>query len=558
MTDPDPDPDPDPAAGQPPGHGSPDDGDPMDLFGTLDMTDLQSLLDAARESDEAAGDPLGEDAVEATLSGAWRVLSPPEMAGLAADGLAPGPGLGYWMGCFRPAEMDDFSLPGAAAACRRLASWAQATELAVVAEVAARTAARDEKVPVGPDRRPARVPDEAAAEVALALRMSQFGATCWTDLAVTLAWRLTGTSAALHDGRIDLSRARLIAEVTSVLDDRGARLAEDKILPDAGSKTLGQLRAALRRAVITVDPQAAERRREGAERKARVGLYGDEEGTATLSGQNLPGVRAAAAMARITALARALKASGAAGGIDLLRAQVFVGLLLGTLPLIPPADDAPPGPPDDGPVDPADDVPPGPPGDAPPTRLMTARAARLPDRARENHRPPPAGADCLADPPAKDPATGPAPGPQIPGTAWTIRQTLTIPATHVMSVTHVIPMSSTTPMISARTPVAGARYGFRPGPGCRGPGRFRPGSPSPGPEPWPGYRAVRLAPARLAPARSALARLVPGWSALLCPGGPWPGSRRSLASSAGLVRLRRGRPAISPRRRPVTTALSGR
>jgi len=366
MTDPDPDPDPDPAAGQPPGHGSPDDGDPMDLFGTLDMTDLQSLLDAARESDEAAGDPLGEDAVEATLSGAWRVLSPPEMAGLAADGLAPGPGLGYWMGCFRPAEMDDFSLPGAAAACRRLASWAQATELAVVAEVAARTAARDEKVPVGPDRRPARVPDEAAAEVALALRMSQFGATCWTDLAVTLAWRLTGTSAALHDGRIDLSRARLIAEVTSVLDDRGARLAEDKILPDAGSKTLGQLRAALRRAVITVDPQAAERRREEAERKARVGLYGDEEGTATLSGQNLPGVRAAAAMARITALARALKASGAAGGIDLLRAQVFVGLLLGTLPLIPPADDAPPGPPDDGPVDPADDVPPGPPGDAPP------------------------------------------------------------------------------------------------------------------------------------------------------------------------------------------------
>jgi hypothetical protein len=35
--------------------------------------------------------------------------------------------------------VDDSALPGAATACRRLASWAQATELAVVAEVAART-----------------------------------------------------------------------------------------------------------------------------------------------------------------------------------------------------------------------------------------------------------------------------------------------------------------------------------------------------------------------------------------------------------------------------------
>ena len=256
--------------------------------------------------------------------------------------MAPGAGLAYWAMRFEPGQLSDYALPGAAAACRRLASWAQAAELALVAEVAARAAVRDSSVPVGPGGMPAGVPEEAAAEIALALRLSQHGASAWTDLAITLAGRLAETSAALAAGAIDLTKARLIAEATSVLDDRCAKLAQDKVLPAAGAKTPAQLRAALRRAVISVDPDAAERRRHDAERRAKVGLYGDEDGTATLSGQNLPGAHAAAAMARVTALARAMKSAGAIGGIDLLRAQVYIGLLLGTLPLIPPPEDAPP------------------------------------------------------------------------------------------------------------------------------------------------------------------------------------------------------------------------
>jgi hypothetical protein len=63
-------------------------------------------------------------------------------------------------------------------------------------------------------------------------------------------------------------------------------------------------------------------------------------------------------MARIAALARAMKAAGTSSGqIDLVRAQVFLGLLLGTLPYIPPAPGDPPDPdqrpdppPDDGPL----------------------------------------------------------------------------------------------------------------------------------------------------------------------------------------------------------------
>src|SRR6266536_218300 len=220
------------------GSGSEPSGDAglADMPGVLDLAYLQGVLDLVRESDEAAGDPTGEDGAAYALledGEAWPLA---ELAGTAAEDMTPGAGLAYWASGFAPAQMTDYALPGAAAACRRLASWAQATELALVAEVAARAAARDSGIPAGP--------------------------------------------AALRDGMIDLTRARLIAETTSVLDDRAAKLAEEKVLPGAGGKTPAQLRAALRRAVISVDPDAAERRREAAERRAKVGLYGDEEGTA--------------------------------------------------------------------------------------------------------------------------------------------------------------------------------------------------------------------------------------------------------------------------------------
>jgi Domain of unknown function (DUF222) len=175
--------------------------------------------------------------------------------------------------------------------------------------------------------------------------MSPYGASAWADLAVQLGWRLAGTGAALAAGTIDLARARLIAEAASPLTDETARAVEARVLPAAGGQTTGMLRAALRRAVIAADPAGAEERRKDAERRAQVVLYPDQDGTATLAGQRLPAVHATAAMARIKAMARALKASGAGGSIDLLSAQIYLGLLLGTLPLIPPPHGDPAGPP---------------------------------------------------------------------------------------------------------------------------------------------------------------------------------------------------------------------
>jgi hypothetical protein len=308
------------------------------------------------EPDAGAVDPVEEDFaafLDALDAGHTSVFPLSVAAGRVAEVLPTGPDLAAWLARCPAEELEDGALPGVAAAWRRIGAWAQASELAVVAQMASRSAARETENGTGKDGRPTKITPDACGQVSLALTMSQAAAQSWTDLAVTLRWRLPGTGAALNEGTIDLPRARAIAEATAPLDDDKAKAVEDKVLPRAAEQTTGQLRAALRRAVITADPEGAERRREEAEQRAKVTLYPDPDGTAALTAQNLPGIRAAAAMARITALARGLKASGATGGIDLLRSKVFLGLLLGTLPHIPP----PPGRPPD-PQPPADPHPP--------------------------------------------------------------------------------------------------------------------------------------------------------------------------------------------------------
>jgi Domain of unknown function (DUF222) len=320
----------------------------------------------AGRDDATAGGCAEEEDQEAVLAamqadGRSRVVPAAVVAGRIAECLPAGPGLAAWLARAQAEEVEDGALAGVAASFRRMASWAQAGELAMVAQIASRAAAREEKIGVDDQGRPAAISVSACAEVSLGLVMTQCAASWWTDLAVTLRWRLRQTGIALAQGRIDLSRARLIAEATGLLGDQAARAVQEQVLPRAGLVTTGQLRAELRRAVIAADPQGAERRREQAERRAKVSLYGDDDGTATLSGSGLPVIQACAAMARITAMARALKASGATGPMDLHRAQVFLGLLLGTLPYIPPAPDAPPDSPPRPDIPLPPDIPP--PGD---------------------------------------------------------------------------------------------------------------------------------------------------------------------------------------------------
>ena len=77
--------------------------------------------------------------------------------------------------------------------------------------------------------------------------------------------------------------------------------------------TTGRLRAACQRAVIACDPQAAIRRREQAEKDARVECWAEAAGTAALAGRDLDRARAITADKTLDADARWLHDHGVAG-----------------------------------------------------------------------------------------------------------------------------------------------------------------------------------------------------------------------------------------------------
>jgi len=74
----------------------------------------------------------------------------------------------------------------------------------------------------------------ASDELMPVLRLSKGGAARQVELALALRYRLHGTLAAMLDGRIDLVRARIIAEATADLTPARAGEVEALVLPRAG------------------------------------------------------------------------------------------------------------------------------------------------------------------------------------------------------------------------------------------------------------------------------------------------------------------------------------
>jgi hypothetical protein len=241
----------------------------------------------------------------------------------------------------RAADLDDDSLIGVMRAWRRLASWAQAGELATVAELARRRPADGHPPAASPGEFPTVLSEFVDAEVAVALTLTNQAARTELGLALDLADR-PATAAALETGQIDLARATIITRMICPLSAEHADAVEAEVLPRGGEMTTGQLRAALLRAVLAVDPQAARRRREEAEKEARVEHWADPEGTATLTGRYLPPAEVLAASKRLCQIAALWKRQGAQGGMDLLRARAYLALLNGQSIDTPPASLLPP------------------------------------------------------------------------------------------------------------------------------------------------------------------------------------------------------------------------
>jgi Domain of unknown function (DUF222) len=228
----------------------------------------------------------------------------------------------------RLAQLNDDELIGVVRAWHRLESWCSAGTLAVIAELARRRPA-ERTAPAAPGQFPAQLSEFISDEVAAALTLSRRTADAYLDLALDLALRLPATARALHEGIIDYPKARLIADLTRILSDEDARAVEARILPAAGDQTTAQLRAAVSRAVIAVDPEAATRRRQEAQKDPRVRRWQEDAGTAALGGFGLPPAEVLEADQRITERALALRDAGLPGSLEELRARAYLDTLLG-------------------------------------------------------------------------------------------------------------------------------------------------------------------------------------------------------------------------------------
>ncbi|HSR84660.1 MAG TPA: HNH endonuclease signature motif containing protein [Streptosporangiaceae bacterium] len=249
-------------------------------------------------------------------------------SGGVLDGMEPGPWLARALDAATAgghSQLGESELIGVLCASRRIASWAAASEAAAVVTLARRRAAQS----AAPGS--SRLVEHVSDEVAAALTLTGRSADRLLSVASGLT-RLPAVLTALKLGEIDWPRACVfVDELAALADDALAQGIAARFLGRAGAGgwTTGQLRAALRRAVLAADPSAADRRKAEASSDACVRAWGEASGNAGLSGRELPPAEVLAADARLTALARWLQRRGAAGTLSQLRAAVYTALLNG-------------------------------------------------------------------------------------------------------------------------------------------------------------------------------------------------------------------------------------
>ena len=223
-----------------------------------------------------------------------------------------------------PARLSDDTLIEAMVGFDRLASWAAARQARLLAELARRRPT--DRAPYS--ARWAGVGSEYAPdEVGVALHLARGTACARVGLACRLLATLPDTFALWEAGRIDTAKARAIDDATWMLSPELARAVQDRVLPRAPEQTLAQLKAALARAVLAVDPDGAEQRHRQARRDRRVVISPEADGMASLWAL-LTATQAAGAFTWLTRLARGLGADDPRS-MDTRRADILAALLSG-------------------------------------------------------------------------------------------------------------------------------------------------------------------------------------------------------------------------------------
>ncbi|WP_204074160.1 HNH endonuclease [Planotetraspora phitsanulokensis] len=169
-------------------------------------------------------------------------------------------------------------------------------------------------------------PDEARAALVWSRRRA--------DSTFELAWgvhrRLPQLGEAMLRGDLDEPRAAAFIRWTAGLTAQQAETVCSQLVPGADRLTVGALIEQIQRLVLAIDPEWAQKRYAEAVRRRRVVGTRNEDGTANVSGLDLPLDRAAAGCERIDDLARACKRAGDKRPIDHIRTDLFLGSLDGS------------------------------------------------------------------------------------------------------------------------------------------------------------------------------------------------------------------------------------
>ncbi|MFZ0325173.1 MAG: DUF222 domain-containing protein [Actinomycetes bacterium] len=234
-----------------------------------------------------------------------------------ADGTIEGGALVTHLGRLTPDELEtDYDVLELVAAWDRVSSWVSAQQLVAIAEFARRPdvlgadpeLAKASRAPVGRVIR--SHPDD---EIGAQLGVSRVAASSRLSLALKLADTFRPTAQALAHGRIDLAKARVIVDECAVAEPEHLEALQRQLIGRALTLTPPRLRTQAQRAVMAIDPEAAQKRSTAKRAESQVLVTPTGDGVAELWAQ-LPLENAVAIEQVVDAVAKRLQS--AAGPAD--------------------------------------------------------------------------------------------------------------------------------------------------------------------------------------------------------------------------------------------------
>lgn len=248
-------------------------------------------------------------------------VPPPSLLPLGLADMEPGPELGKLL-----AELDAIPLSGydralLVAAHKRMVAYHQAESYRQIGLL------YDDYLQLEGGQ-PSEATWATTTELSALLHLSTKGAERELGRALLLL-RLPAVFSSLRRGVLDSYRAETIVNHTGHLPSEDARWVSEQVLVEAPGLTASQIRVQVQRLCYLADPEEAAVRYGEAVKNRYLLVRGNEFGTATLEGRDLPPDRAEAAFRRLTKLAKKLKKRGEERTMDQLRADLLLDLLLG-------------------------------------------------------------------------------------------------------------------------------------------------------------------------------------------------------------------------------------